>query len=103
MNWKLWLDDQMLDNEAPDRHCPEGFFGARSTGEAQRLCLMAGPPSFVDFDHDLGGSDDALVFLHWLEKSFPDTPPEYQIHSANPVGRERIVSFLESWKKSLQL
>lgn len=103
MKWRLWLDDQMDDPEAPARHCPEGFMGARTSLEAQRLCLMAGPPAFIDFDHDLGDGDDAMVFLKWLFRTYPDHPPQFSVHSANPVAEGNITSYVESWRKSLSL
>ena len=58
-------------------------------------------PSFVSFDHDLGGDDTAMKFLRYLERyGYCDQPPfDYQIHSQNPVGRDNIRSFMESWQR----
>lgn len=100
MTWKLWLDDQLDDPICPVRTTPDGFLGAKSSGEAIILVNKLGLPEFMDLDHDLGEGDDALVFLNWLSFNF-DKPPEYKIHSQNPIGQKRIISFMESWKGSL--
>ncbi len=106
MGWKLWLDDQLDDPETPNRHVPNGFVGAKSS---QAACYeigfysYAGPPEFMDLDHDLGGHDTAMEFLKFLQVLLDKTQepiPEYKVHSANPVGRDNIISFMESWKKS---
>lgn len=103
MTWKLWLDDQHADPDAPARHTPAGFQAAGSTAEAVALVATLGMPAFIDFDHDLGESDDAMRFLRWLANDYPGGPiPEWGVHSANPVGRANIESFLRSWKRSLE-
>lgn len=116
MSWKLWIDDQIFDTNTSSRHPALGFTGAASSEEAQRLVIRFGIPEFLQLDHDLGlmpdGSEDRVTnFLTWLElycyeNGLVKTPaqvPGYAIHSANPVGRKNIVSFMESWKKSLEL
>jgi hypothetical protein len=90
MNWKLFLDDL--------RDPPfSGFVIARSTSEAKQLVVEKGPPSSMSLDHDLGGDDTAMVFLKWLSENYFDSPPGFQVHSANPVGADNIVSFMNSW------
>lgn len=104
MAWKLWLDDQLADPDTPERHTPEGFIGATNSNDACELVEGYGLPVFMDLDHDLGGSDTAMDFLRALVESYPDGPvPEYRVHSANPVGRKNIESFIDSWRKSLEL
>lgn len=61
-------------------------------------------PSFISFDHDLGGDDTTMVFLRRLTDEEWDgvsPPPDYTIHSANPVGAQNIRSFMESWRRSV--
>ncbi len=107
-SWKLWLDDQCCDPETPNRAPPVdgGFTHASTSGEAIAFTevLAQRPPDFMDLDHDLGGDDTAMVYLKWLEEwtsiNFPTYIPEYNVHSANPVGRDNIISYLESWRKS---
>lgn len=99
MTWKLFLDDQIHDPETPRRWTPVGFLGAASSREAISLVEKFGPPELMSLDHDLGESDRAIDFLKWLADHCDD-PPQYLIHSANPVGRENLRSFMESWIRS---
>ena len=62
-------------------------------------------PTLICFDHDLGEDKtgfDCVKYLvnfcieHNLEL------PNCTCHSSNPVGRENILSYIKSYKKSLQ-
>ncbi len=103
MTWRLWLDDQIHDPYAPDRHVPEGFLGAATPQEAIDLVLLHGPPAFVDFDHDLGEGLDAKQFCKWLYENYPDSPPDFEVHSANMQGAAWIRSYVKSWQRSMEL
>ncbi len=101
MPWKLFIDDQWDDPEMPFRHPPAGFIPARSSAEAIRLVEENGLPTFISFDHDLGNDDSSMIFLNWLiENHYDAIVPDYQIHSANPPGRDNIRSKMSSWKRS---
>lgn len=93
---RLFLDDL--------RDPQDGNFTiARSTEEALTLAKESWP-TFMSLDHDLGGEDTTMVFLRRLVNEVWDglkQVPEYRVHSANPVGKENIISFMESWKRSL--
>ena len=103
VKYKLYLDDQINDPNTPSRHPPEGFIGAASTLEAKTLVEMLGLPEFMDLDHDLGGDDTAEKFVKWLCFEYQATSvPEFSVHSANPIGKENLTAFLNSWKKSLE-
>jgi len=103
MSWKLWLDDQLNDPNAPARHCPEGFEGAVNVQEAQDLVGLLGPPSLMDLDHDLGdGEPSGMDFLKWLSNNYPDNPPAWNIHSANVCGAANMDSFMKSWAKVVE-
>lgn len=98
--WNLYLDDE--------RKCPyesEEWVVARSSAEALELVAQRGFPALMSLDHDLGGEDTSMRFLRALIETWnEETPiPEYQVHSANPVGARNIVSLMESWKKSSSL
>lgn len=100
MGWNLYLDD--LRTPPADRD----WVICRSTNEALAAISDFGPPGFISFDHDLGGEDTSMVFLRRLVNELWDggtPPPAYQVHSANPVGVENIISFMESWKRSMNL
>lgn len=102
-NWKLWLDDQLDDPETPERHTPDRFLGARSTEEARKLVVEHGMPWTMDLDHDLGEDDRTMDFLKWLEETYPNGPvPVTSVHSRNPEGAKNILSFVNSWQRSLK-
>jgi hypothetical protein len=96
---KLYLDDI--------RNPPNSdYVVARSSEEAIIICKAQGMPDFMSLDHDLGGEDTTMVFLHRLVQEVwngTDDPPQYQIHSANPVGSKNIESFMNSWVKSMTI
>ena len=98
--YNLYIDD--LRNPPADRD----WVVCRSSQEALDLIMEIGMPSFISFDHDLGGEDTTMIFLRRLVNEVWDGQtviPDYQIHSANPVGVENIRSFMQSWKRSLSL
>ena len=105
--WKLWLDDQVYSGLAR-RAAPEGFLSADSVESAKDLVRQFGPPEEMSLDHDLGG-EDVVSFLHWLEgfvnfeRAYGNLlpPPIYRVHSENPVGSKRIISFMETWRKGV--
>lgn len=83
----------------------------RNLEDFKKIILEHGMPSFISFDHDLGNaavaSEDAteitgVTAARWLcqfaAENGSNIPP-YQVHSVNPVGRENIISVLESYKK----
>jgi len=92
---KLFLDDI--------REAPPEYTVARSTVEAIAI-VQHHWPIFMSLDHDLGGEDTTMVFLKRLVNEVWDGQkpiPDYIVHSANPVGKLNIVSFMESWKRSV--
>lgn len=103
MTYCLFIDDNRMlgDVPIPDLKMPWAL--ARSSGEAKGHILQRGIPAFISFDHDLGGDDTSMKFLKWFSALNLDKVPEYQVHSANPVGKENIIGFMESWKRSLVL
>lgn len=99
MTWNMFIDDV--------RNPPDGeWIVCRSTDEALEKVRSLGFPDLISFDHDLGGEDTTMVFLRRLVNEEWDgisPPPDYTIHSANPVGVENIRAFMESWKRSASL
>jgi hypothetical protein len=98
MGYKLFIDDERTP-------ATDGWVIVRSSNEALTYIQNNGWPEFISFDHDLGGDDTTMVFLRKLVDQVwngDNLPPDYMVHSANPVGSKNIVSFMESWKKSLQ-
>lgn len=59
-------------------------------------------PDIIDFDHDLGteqtGYDIAKYIVNTcLDKNYK--LPEFYCHSANPCGKENILSLLQNFKE----
>lgn len=107
--WHLYLDDERNLPSHYDRE--RRWYVCRSSEEAKQMVKRYGIPQFMSLDHDLGGDDTTMKFLHWLaEEYFFDQDknpggeyliiPGYVIHSQNPVGAENIKSYMESWKKA---
>ncbi len=97
MTYKLFIDDE---RNPPDNT----WIVTRSSSNALEYIRNNGMPNFISFDHDLGGDDTTMIFLKNLVDNVwngTDSPPDYKVHSANPVGSLNIISFMESWKKSL--
>lgn len=97
MTYKMFIDDE---RNPPDNE----YVVCRSTEESINYIKKNGWPYHFSFDHDLGGDDTVVEFLKklyniWNEKI---SIPSYHVHSANPIGKKNIISFMESWKKSLQ-
>lgn len=104
--WNLFIDDVRFPYVIyPSRN--QAFVVARNVAEAKGLVLRGGMPYYISFDHDLGGDETVMEFLRWLAYDFYDKNtmeiPQYRIHSANSVGAKNIESFMESWKKSIQI
>lgn len=97
MTYKLFIDDERA--PATDDY---GVI-ARSSTYAIDTVLLYGIPTFISFDHDLGGDDTSMVFIHWLIDYMLDKGvsfPEgfgYYVHSQNPVGKKNIESLMDSF------
>lgn len=99
MSWFLYLDDQINDPVTPNRHPPENYIGAASAEEAKKLVLQLGVPSKMDLDCDLADGKDVMYFLKWLEANHHDSPPKWNVHSANIVAVPNVKAFMTSWHK----
>lgn len=84
---KIWLDDE--------RPMPSEFdYHARTAREAIDL-LVSGVVTAISLDHDLGVEHNGTgydVACYIEQAAYNDTlaPIEVTIHSANPVGRDRM-------------
>jgi hypothetical protein len=93
MGTKIWLDDA--------REAPDGWIRCLWPEDVVEL-VLAGGVELVSLDHDLGDDDrgtghDVVVMLeeYYYDILGGDHSPEFklpdiQVHSANPVGRNRI-------------
>ena len=108
MKKNLYLDDV---REVPTEF--ENF--ARSYAEAVAFVEEYGIPNFISFDHDLGVDENGKLlptgydFAKWLVEidmdgkygGFPQDFTFY-VHSANPVGKANIESYLNGYLEHKQ-
>lgn len=101
---KLYLDDlRPLPNDS--------YILVKSYAEAINYVKQNGIPNFISFDHDLGVDDknnllpSGYDFTKWLVEmdinniyTFPSDFTFY-VHSANPVGKQNIESYLNNYLK----
>ena len=74
----------------------------RSSEAAIQTISKNGSPTFIAFDHDLGGTDTTRKVVLWLVdellegRIFMPRSFDWVIHSANPVGAKWLKDTLES-------
>ena len=83
---KVFLDDQ--------RSAPQGWHRAYWPDEVIEL-LNQGQVTELSLDHDLGDDSRGTGYdvIRWIEEAVATrgfNPPKISIHSANPVGRDRM-------------
>lgn len=99
---KVYIDD-IRNPKASD------FAVVRSSSEAINYFVKNGCPSYISFDHDLGGEDTSMKIVHWLIErdlnengKFIPSDFDFHVHSANPVGVKNIEGLLNSYLKHKQ-
>ena len=95
---KLYLDD--VRNPKTD-----GWIIVRNFEEFVDFIQENGLPDEISFDHDLGedtqtGYDCAKWLCDYCWTNGLPVPPS-NVHSANPVGRDNIISLIKSFEKRL--
>ncbi len=103
MTYKLFIDDERFPPEGKE----DEYVIARTPIEAIEIMNVRGCPSFISFDHDLGGSLTAMALvrdmierdLDYLQLGESFIPPDfnYYVHSQNPVGAANIRGLLNSY------
>lgn len=89
---KLWLDDV--------RPAPDGWIWVKNARQAIMM-LQSADIEQISLDHDLGDerSGSGYEVAVFIERNAADgtrKPPQWQIHSANPVGCYRMKAAMES-------
>lgn len=90
---KLYLDDV--------RPTPEGFDWRAYTAQEAIELLLRVNVTFISFDHDLGPVEagtgyDVAKWIEEMTRTQSFIPPDYVVHSANPVGKANIIAAMES-------
>ena len=124
-SYNLFLDDERLPHNVTWVNLPESqhYTIARNYNEFVDLITLRGIPRFVSYDHDLADSHyghglrgDQIPYDSYKEKTGYDCAkwlvnecmikgvkhPPYIVHSMNPVGKQNIISYVESYNKSIK-
>jgi hypothetical protein len=128
---KIFLDDERSPQQVTWIDMPLGpWVVVRNYDEFVDYITKNGIPSFVSFDHDLADEhyrpemynpDKKLYMSFYTDGTFKEktglacaqwlvekclneniTFPDYQVHSMNPIGRENIAGYIESFKRIIQ-
>lgn len=96
MTYKMFIDDERYP-------VTNDYVIVRSSQEAIEYVKKFGFPEYISFDHDLGGDDTSMRFIHWMidayldgEISIPDDF-DFYVHSQNPIGADNIRATLFSF------
>ena len=87
---RLWVDDV--------RPAPDGWEWCKTSAEAI-LFLKNWYVDIISLDHDLGGNDTGykvLVYIEYQVAIEGESAPMIEIHTANPVARERMQATVTS-------
>lgn len=90
---KIWLDDV--------RPTPDGWVRCYSVNEFLKLMEQHGAAiEAASLDHDLGefhdDGGDGFKAVLWMAE-FDVWPQEIKVHSANPVGVERMLGIIDHY------
>ena len=101
MKRKLYIDDERYPKT-------DGWDIVSSYEEFENWINENGLPDEVSFDHDLGpnqptGYDCAKEMMNMCYRRGWLKLPKWNVHSANPVGRDNIISMLKHYEKMQKL
>ena len=114
MSYYLFLDDIRQISDVR-KYCvlpninDEEWIIARNYKEFVDLITLRGLPKFVCYDHDLADCVNIIEMTgfdcaKWLVAYCSDRNikhPPYVVHSMNPIGKQNIESYIESYNKTL--
>ena len=94
---RVFLDDERMPEDVPGLPDPDAWVIVRSAEECIAL-LAAGGVEAVSLDHDLGADVptgyDVACWIEAAQVEGGPLPARVYVHTANPVGRGRIVAAL---------
>jgi len=123
-NYNLFLDDIRVPTNVTWVDIPKDqhYSLVRNYQEFVDLITLRGLPKFACYDHDLsdchygdGLNDRGIDYDSYTEKTGYDCAkwlvdycmkngvkhPPYVVHSMNPVGKQNIISYVESYNKTV--
>ena len=97
---KLYIDDERFPKG-------DGFVVVRSYTDALEYMTVMGCSKYISFDHDLGDDGTGFDVVKWIVERDLDSGGEfipenfqYNVHSANPVGRANIEGYLKCYLRN---
>ena len=122
--YNLFLDDVRVPTDVTWANIPvdQHYSLVRSYKEFVDLITLRGVPMYVCYDHDLadihygnGLNNDKIPYESYKEKTGYDCAkwlvnycagknikhPPYVVHSMNPIGKQTIESYINSYNKTL--
>ena len=123
-NYNIFLDDVRMPHHVTWVDLPQSqhYSLVRNYNEFVDLITLRGLPKFVTYDHDLADSHygdglhgDNINYNKYVEKTGYDCAkwlvnecmkkgvkhPPYMCHSMNPVGKQNIINYIESYNKNV--
>jgi len=97
-SYPMFVDDERF----PPNNFPKEGVVIRSTEAFINYVSHNGMPTFISFDHDLGGNDTAMNIVNYIidrDLHLGDIPKGFTffVHSQNPVGKSNIEKKLNSY------
>ena len=122
--YNIFLDDLRIPTDVTWANIPadQHYSLVRNYKEFVDLITLRGVPKFVCYDHDLadihdghGLNNDDIPYDSYKEKTGLDCSkwlvgycfakkikhPPYVVHSLNPIGKQNIESYINSYNKTL--
>ena len=94
---KLYVDDE--------RQAPNGWVNVKSAEMAIKL-LKEGRVEELSLDHDLGRKKTGYDIVLWMERAVMEgsfeLPNKIIIHTANPVGRQKMAAAINTMLKRME-
>ena len=120
MYYNLFLDDIRNPRDVKWLNLPSVEWTiVRDYDEFVNVIKKQGVPTFIAFDHDLGPDHYNPSMYNKLHETFSERNgydcakwlvdycmnrnlkvPKYAVHSMNPIGKNNIINYIESYKKS---
>ena len=125
MKYNLFLDDIRVPSDVTWIELPKVEWKiVRNYDEFVNIICSFGMPELISFDHDLSFEhypqtkedySEDIDYSKYSEKTGYDcakwlisycmdrgnSVPKYFVHSFNPIGKQNIINYIESYKKSL--
>jgi len=125
----LFLDDERFPKDVKWIELPAVEWKIiRTFNEFVQFIEQNGPPAIISFDHDLAWPEHYEEYVKcrrldrqfeyenmkertgfcaakWLCEYCQDNKikfPEYYVHTMNPIGKENIISYIESYKRVVE-